>query len=86
LKLEDYNLLKHSDNCLESSTAFGYILEEFLVYKLEIYSANHGGSDYAVKRTGGSAATSSYDCFSFLDECGIKALVNIKADKKIIMQ
>ncbi|MDR0919945.1 MAG: hypothetical protein LBM93_12010 [Oscillospiraceae bacterium] len=79
LRLEDYNLLTNDKNCLESSTAFGYIIEEFLVSKLEIYSENHTENDYIIKRTDGSTTTSSYDCFSMLGD--IKALVNIKADK-----
>lgn len=30
LKLEDYNLLAHKNNCIETSTATGFILEEFI--------------------------------------------------------
>ncbi|MDR2430933.1 MAG: hypothetical protein LBD99_01570 [Candidatus Margulisbacteria bacterium] len=80
LCLEDYNLLAHKDNCLESSTAFGYLIEEFLVSKLEIFSLNHTDADYVIKRAKGSATASSYDCFSVIG--GLKALVNIKADKR----
>ncbi|MDR3310517.1 MAG: hypothetical protein LBS90_04145 [Oscillospiraceae bacterium] len=79
LRLGDYNLLAHKQNCLESSTAFGYIIEEFLVSKLEIYSQSHTGSDCVIRRADGSATASSYDCFSYFG--GIKALVNVKADK-----
>jgi hypothetical protein len=80
LKLEDYNLLAHDKNCLESSTAFGYIIEEFLVSKLGIYSANHTVPEYVIQRPDGSTTTSSYDCYSMVT--GIKVLVNIKADKQ----
>jgi hypothetical protein len=80
LCLEDYNLLAHENNCLESSTAFGYLLEEFLVSKLELFSQSHTGTDYVIKRADGSATASSYDCFSVIG--GLKALVNIKADKQ----
>jgi hypothetical protein len=81
LKLEDYNLLENEQNCLESSTAFGYIIEEFIVSKLEIYTKNHlNYGQYQIKRTDGSTTTSSYDCYSVLPG-NIKALVNIKADK-----
>ncbi|MDR0983856.1 MAG: hypothetical protein LBL93_02450 [Ruminococcus sp.] len=80
LRLEDYNLLTNDKNCLESSTAFGYIIEEFLVSKLEIYSQNHTENEYVIQRTDGSTTTSSYDCFSMLGD--IKVLVNIKADRK----
>jgi len=82
LRLEEYNLLAHDKNCLESSTAFGYIIEEFLVSKLEIYSKSHIGNEYKIQRTDGSTTTSSYDCFSLLKSKKIKILVNIKADKK----
>jgi len=80
LRLEDYNLLANDKNCLESSTAFGYIIEEFLVSKLEIYSKDHIGTDYVIRRTDGSTTTSSYDCSSNTNK--IKVLVNIKADKQ----
>lgn len=81
LMLEDYNLLANENNCLESSTAFGYIIEEFLVSKLETYTKLHNlPGDYVVKRNGGSTNTSSYDCFSMLIN-EIKAMVNIKAEK-----
>lgn len=81
LMLEDYNLLTSVHNCLESSTAFGYIIEEFLVSKLEIYTKSHKlPNNYVVNRTKGSTNTLSYDCFSMLNN-GIKALVNIKAEK-----
>jgi hypothetical protein len=80
LMLQDYNLLTHDKNCLESSTAFGYIIEEFVVSKLETYS-NTGIKDYKIFRNNGATTASSYDCFSNINE-NIKALVNIKADKK----
>ena len=34
LLLADYNLLQDSCNCIESSTAPGFILEEFIISKL----------------------------------------------------
>lgn len=77
LRLEEYNLLENDNNCLESSTAFGYIIEEFLVSKLEIYSKI---KKYKIKRPVGSTTVSSYDCFSEFNQ--IKALINIKADKQ----
>ena len=82
LRLEDYNLLENNNNCLETSTAFGYIIEEFLVSKLEIYSQTHKlPNDYRIKRGKGSTTTASYDCTAGIRN-GITALVNIKADKK----
>lgn len=41
LKLEDYNLLEDENNCIESSTAIGFIIEEFLTSKISIYTKNH---------------------------------------------
>lgn len=38
LCLEDYNLLQNSRNCIESSTAPGFILEEFIISKLAIFT------------------------------------------------
>ena len=38
LRLEELNLLDNENNCLESSTAFGFVLEEFIVSKLECYT------------------------------------------------
>lgn len=38
LKLEDYNLLEDENNCIESSTAIGFIIEEFLTSKISIYT------------------------------------------------
>lgn len=77
LRLEEYNLLENDKNCLESSTAFGYIIEEFLVSKLEMYSDI---KKHKIIRTDGSTTISSYDCYTELEE--IKAMVNIKADKQ----
>jgi len=68
LSLEGYNPLAHDNNCLKSSTAFGYIIEEFLVSQLEKKSK--------IQRIDGSTANSSYDCFS--SHKGIKIFINIK--------
>jgi hypothetical protein len=38
LRLEEYNLLQNKHNCIESSTAIGFVLEEFIVSKLEMYT------------------------------------------------
>lgn len=79
LKLEDYNLLSHKNNCLESSTAIGFIIEEFLVSKLEKYTACRESSIGKVIRNSGPTVTSSYDCH--ISFANIKTLVNIKAQK-----
>lgn len=78
LRLEEYNLLQNKHNCIESSTAIGFVLEEFIVSKLEMYT-HCSPSDYVVDRFIGATASESFDCFSVKD--GIKFLVNVKAEK-----
>jgi len=81
LRLEQLNLLNNEDNCLESSTAFGFIIEEFLVSKLDEYTLSHDGkTDYRVQRTGKAVSDSSYDCVSSIHN-GIRALINVKVCK-----
>lgn len=81
LKLEDYNLLSSEKNVIESSTATGFIIEEFLVSKLEIYSRQHSlPNDYKILRNEGSTTNASYDCWCNLNG-NIKALVNVKICK-----
>lgn len=38
LSFGGYNLFQREGNCIESSTAVGYLLEEFMVSNLEDYS------------------------------------------------
>ncbi|UWV81997.1 UpaP162 family type II restriction enzyme [Mycoplasmopsis cynos] len=35
IKVEDLNILKSSNSCIRSSTAIGYILEEFIYQKMK---------------------------------------------------
>lgn len=82
LKLEDHNLLENEKGCLESSTAFGYLLEEFLVSKLERYTKDHlKPKDYKISRADGSTTNASYDCLSIIQD-EIMALVNVKVSKR----
>lgn len=80
LRLEEYNLLQNKHNCLESSTAIGFVLEEFIVSKLEMYT-HSAPSEYKIDRFAGATASESYDCFALDKSSGIKFLVNIKAEK-----
>ncbi len=82
LKLEEYNLLTHIDNCIETSTATGFILEEFITSKLEIYSKDHNNIDeiQVKKLNGKSTINSSYDCYSFFNN--IFFMINIKVQKE----
>jgi hypothetical protein len=81
LRLEEYNLLQNKHNCIESSTAFGFVLEEFIVAKLEMYTHCDDSTKYKIFRFDGPTSSESYDSYSINgDNC--KFLVNIKAEKK----
>lgn len=82
LKLEDYNLLSHKNNCIETSTATGFILEEFITSKLEIYTrGNSGKEEIRIKKiTDRSTVKSSYDCF--VEYNNILFLINVKVQKE----
>lgn len=78
LRLEEYNLLQNRYNCIESSTAIGFVLEEFLVSKLEMFT-HCSESVYVIDRFVGATASESFDCFSIME--GMKYMVNVKAEK-----
>ena len=78
LRLEEYNLLQNKHNCIESSTAIGFVLEEFLVSKLEMYT-HCDESKYIIERFSGSTVSESYDCYCYSDN--VKYLINVKAEK-----
>lgn len=79
LRLEEYNLLQNKNNCIESSTAIGFVLEEFLVSKLEMFT-HCDESDYVIDRFVGATASESFDCFAKKD--GTKFMVNVKSEKQ----
>lgn len=80
LLLEDYNLLQNPHNCIESSTAPGFILEEFIISKLAVFTQNHDGEkEIVIKRNTTSTIASSYDCY--VDFKGVRILINHKAEK-----
>ena len=81
LRLEDYDLLTNPGNCIESFTATGYLLEEFAVSKLEMYTAGHDGiSDIKILRMKDTAtASASYDCYAIYKNIFI--MINMKAEK-----
>lgn len=81
LCLEDCNLLKNPRNCIESSTAPGFILEEFIISKLEVFTHDHDGEEeIVIKRNDKSTTASSYDCY--VNFKNIKVLINHKAEKE----
>ena len=82
LRLEEYNLLENPDNCIETSTSIGFIIEEFITSKLAIYTSTHNNKDEIVikKLKGKSTTNSSYDCYANYKD--IFVLINIKVQKK----
>lgn len=81
LRLEEYNLLQNKNNCIESSTATGFIIEEFVVSKLETYSLSHNNiDDICIKRIEcHGTQTTSYDCcINYQD---VFFMINVKVDK-----
>ncbi len=68
------NLLELDDNCIQSSTAIGYCLEEFISKKLLNTRPNF------YKRETTSTQRSSYDLY--VEQNNIKILINLKANKK----
>lgn len=81
LRLEEYNLLQNKNNCIESSTAIGFIMEEFVVSKLEIYSQSHNNVDeIRIERIANQGTqTISYDCA--VNYQNVFFMINIKVDK-----
>ena len=82
LQLEQYNLLENPHNCIETSTAPGFIMEEFIVSKLQIYTSNHDGeNDIKILRLSDKTTIdSSYDCFAYYK--GLFVMINVKMQKE----
>lgn len=82
LRMEEYNLLANPNNCIETSTATGFLMEEFIVSKLETYTESHNGvSEIKIQRMNGRTTVgSSYDCFAEYD--GIFIMINVKVQKR----
>lgn len=80
LRLEELNLLDNKRNCLESSTAIGFVLEEFIVSKLEMFTrCFEKGKGFLIKRREGPTAQASYDCYGTNED--IMIMINIKSSK-----
>lgn len=81
LKLEDCDLLQNKNNCIESSTATGFIMEEFIVSKLEDYSrAFDNVNDIRIERIKDHGTTdTSYDCYAKYQD--VFFMINVKIDK-----
>ncbi|MEG1146886.1 MAG: hypothetical protein RSE21_05585 [Bacilli bacterium] len=80
LKIENLNLLSDSNNCIKSSTAIGFCMEEFVVSKLVDFTKEHNDIDNAkILRNASSTQNSSYDCYS--NFANHLFFINIKLDK-----
>lgn len=81
LSLEEYNLLQNKNNCIESSTATGFIMEEFVVSKLETYTQSHNNiDDIRIERIESHGTqTTSYDCY--VNYQNVFFMINVKVDK-----
>ena len=81
LRLEDYNLLQNTNNCIETSTATGFIMEEFIISKLEIYTSTFDGVENVkvLRVTNCSTVDNSFDCY--VEYRDIYVMVNIKVEK-----
>lgn len=77
LKLANYNILTRENNNIESSTAIGYILEEFVIAKLNSFTLQKRNAKFIVYPA--ESAHQSYDCFAEYE--GIRFLINIKSSK-----
>lgn len=78
LRLEELNLLNDDNNVIETSTALGFVIEEFVVCKLQIFY--RGKKDFHFCRPNVSSTTrSSYDCF--IKDNNLLTMINIKAEK-----
>lgn len=78
LRLDEYNLLSRENNNVESSTAMGYLIEEFLVAKLSSFTKSKFRSKLLVEPA--ETPHLSYDCKCFFKD--IKFLINIKCEKQ----
>lgn len=82
LKMEELNLLQNENSTIESSTAIGYCMEEFLVSKLMTYTSQYSENTlnkFQIKKPKISTQNCSYDfCSEIENEL---FLVNIKAEK-----
>ncbi len=80
LRLEEYNLLSNLNNCIEASTATGYIMEEFVISKLGVYSQNHKSPKIVISKDILTNNQKSFDCYCKFNN--ILTMINIKTEKE----
>lgn len=83
LELEHYNLLSNKNNCIETSTATGFLMEEYITSKLSIYTSKfiNDFNEVVIMKLPDDRPTinSSYDCYAMYKD--ILFLINIKVQK-----
>ncbi|WP_041593738.1 UpaP162 family type II restriction enzyme [Mycoplasmopsis cynos] len=78
IKAEDLNILKSSNSCIRSSTAIGYILEEFIYQKMK--NVIKYNDMFQIYRNNTSTQSSSYDFLIASEKFDL--LINIKTENK----
>lgn len=79
LQLQGINVISRPGNKLESSTATGYILEEYAIAALSDYTKHKQNSKLLVLPA--ESAHASYDCYCIYK--GIKFIINFKCAKGV---
>lgn len=76
MRAEDLNLLKSKNSCIRSSTAIGYILEEFIFQKLK--NVLTFSADKKIYRESGGTQNRSYDFI--ISDSKKDLLINVKTE------
>ena len=79
LRIEELNILQNKHNSIETSTAIGYLLEEFIISKLEIFISASKNFEFDITRNKQSTQNSSFDFTSMYKNNYF--LINLKAEK-----
>ncbi|UUM25712.1 hypothetical protein NQV05_00965 [Mycoplasmopsis agalactiae] len=81
INVEDVNILQRDNNSINSSTAIGYILEEYLIRKIEQYFSLPDCNLKILMKQNNKANTSSYD-FSLIYKEHL-FYINLKANRNV---
>lgn len=81
INVEDVNILQRDNNSINSSTAIGYILEEYLIRKIEQYLSSPDCHLEFSMKPNNKANTSSYD-FSLVYKDHL-FYINLKANRNV---
>ncbi|TQC53953.1 hypothetical protein E1I18_01310 [Mycoplasmopsis mucosicanis] len=78
IRAEDINVLKSKDSCIRSSTAIGYVLEEFIYQKLK--NVMNYSKSFEIFRNKSSTQSCSYDFLVSSKKYDL--LVNVKTENR----